>query len=650
MGNGSDLPAMGGNKGDESLGITCPITRRDFVNGALAASGVFALAGCGSSGGTGGSVNGPSGSAWTGFGGVGDYQWSNGNTEAVVHAAHGIRDGLYDTASAGAVDEEFDLIVVGGGFTGLTAVYEFTKGAKPGQKALLLENHPFPGGEAKQNELDVDGIRVVGPQGSNGAAEIVPALQGTPYEVYGNYFRELDIPLTYDLQQLGGGAEKLELPNEHFDSMFPTSLAPLNYYFGPGKWAKNPARQDFANTPWPANEQRDLADFVHNRRDLISKEADPDRWLDSMTYAELLKKLGYGDRVIDFVDPYLAVGLFGVSSEAISAKAVSIVGLSGTKPADAPPKRGGIHAMSFPGGNAAIYRAMLRKVAPGSFAPQTTTDQLLVTGPAKLAALDMPGNQVRVRCSSTVVRVEHEGDPRTAGHVIVTYIKDGKPHRARAKSVVVAAGGWVARRMVRDLSPEFTQAFSGLRYGPVLVVNVAVRNWRWLAKLGLPGVRTFSGGIFWHVTARQNFALGSDKRTMTPDDPMMLTFYIPVLTRGQDPDIQGALARTQIMEWSYADIERRLRTQMNDIFGPSGFDAKRDIAGIVVNRWGHAYSAPRPGFFYDKDGGPGPIDLLQKPHGRVVFCHSEYEGRQSMANAMLQGRRGARDALDIMNG
>ena len=627
---------------DNSLGLGCPISRRDFVNGTLAAAGSAALAGCGRTGQQPG-PDAPSGSAWTGFGGTGDYQWSNGNTEPVRDAAHGVRDGLYDMLSAGPAEENYDVVVVGGGFTGLTAAYEFAKHATSSQRLLLLENHPVPGGEAKQNEIDVDGIRLVGPQGSNGAAEVGPELAGTKYEVYGDYFRELGIPLNYDLQPLAGGAETLDLPNEHFDSMFPTSKAPIAYHFGAKQWARDPASVDFANTPWPARDRHDVADFLHNRRDLVSAQPDANRWLDTMTYAELLKKLGYGDRVIDFTDPYLAVGLFGVSSEAISARAAGLVGLPGTASSKTPSQHSALKAISFPGGNAAIYRAMLRKVAPECFAPQATLDELLVAGPMDLTALDRPGRQVRIRCSSTVVRIEHEGDPKSAGYVLVTYSKDGKVRRARTKAVLAATGGWITRRMVRDFTPAFQQALGGLRYGPVLSVNVAVRNWRWLARLGSPAVRTFSG-FFWHVTARRNFALGSDRRTITPDTPLMLTFYIPILMRGQDPDTQGAAARYKLLGWSYADIERQMRAQMNDIFGPTGFDAKRDIVGIVVNRWGHAYSAPRPGFFFGKDGGPAPVDVIQTPHGRIVFAHSEMEGRQSMANAMLQGQRGGREA------
>src|SRR3546814_17140244 len=62
-----------------------------------------------------------SGSSWTGFGGVGDYAWSNGNTQAVVDAAHGIRDRLYPDPAMKPVDEDFDLVIVGGGFSGMTA-------------------------------------------------------------------------------------------------------------------------------------------------------------------------------------------------------------------------------------------------------------------------------------------------------------------------------------------------------------------------------------------------------------------------------------------------------------------------------------------------------------------------------------------------
>src|SRR5690349_9517625 len=90
---------------------------------------------------------------WTGPGGVGDYASSNGNTKAVMDAAHKIRDGAYGKSFA-AVDtrEMYDLVIVGGGITGLTAAYYFAKSAGASSTCLVLDNHPIFGGEAKQNE------------------------------------------------------------------------------------------------------------------------------------------------------------------------------------------------------------------------------------------------------------------------------------------------------------------------------------------------------------------------------------------------------------------------------------------------------------------------------------------------------------------
>jgi len=211
----------------------------------------------------------------------------------------------------------------------------------------------------------------------------------------------------------------------------------------------------------------------------------------------------------------------------------------------------------------------------------------------------------------------------------------------------MATGGWVTRRVVRDMPAEQHAAFRSLNYGPVLTVNVAVRNWRFLDRLGISSARWFEG-FGWHVCARRNYAMGR-KDPLTVDSPMMLTFYVPVLFPGHAPATQGAMARQKIFNTAFADYERQVRLQMNEMFGPAGFDARRDIAGIIVNRWGHAYSAPAPGFFTATDGAPAPRDQMRRPHGRIAFAHSEMGGRMNMANAMNEGRRGALEAMEIVH-
>jgi spermidine dehydrogenase len=306
----------------------------------------------------------------------------------------------------------------------------------------------------------------------------------------------------------------------------------------------------------------------------------------------------------------------------------------------------GTESISFPGGNTAILRAMLRNVIPGSL-PGPNNLETIIAGPLDFAALDRLGQPVRMKLSATVVRVEHDGPPDSAASVFVTYEQGGKLRRVRAKTVIMAAGGWVCRRVIRDLGEAHAEAYGKLNYGPALTINVAVRNWRFIDKLGISAARWFKG-LGWHVTVRRNMQWTAGLPTLTPDSPVVLTFYIPVLFRGQPANIQGSLARQQILGTPYADYERQIRQQMTEMFGPSGFDARRDIAGIVVNRWGHCFSAPPPGFLYAQDGSPSPRDILRRPFGRIHFAHSELSGRMNMMNAMNEANRAVEEARSLL--
>jgi spermidine dehydrogenase len=180
-----------------------------------------------------------------------------------------------------------------------------------------------------------------------------------------------------------------------------------------------------------------------------------------------------------------------------------------------------------------------------------------------------------------------------------------------------------------------------------LTANVALRNWRFFDKLGFTVARWFTG-FGWHVCVRRNVQFGKDGPPLTPDSPIVLTFYVPFLYPGKDPAIQGTLGRQQLLATSYADYERQIREQMSEMFSSGGFDAKRDIAGIILNRWGHSYFAPGVGFFFGLPGHPAPPAVLRKPHGRIIFAHSELQGNMNMAHAMLEGRRGALQAIEML--
>jgi len=210
----------------------------------------------------------------------------------------------------------------------------------------------------------------------------------------------------------------------------------------------------------------------------------------------------------------------------------------------------------------------------------------------------------------------------------------------------MASGGWVNRNIVTDLPEAFRAAYSQFHYGPVLTANVALRRWRFFDKLGFTAARWFEG-LGWQVCVRRNVTLG-DAKPLTPDDPIVLTFYIPFLNPDLPPAAQGPAGRARLLSTPYAEFERQLRLQLSEMFGAAGFDARRDIAGVILNRWGHAFCAPQPGFFLGRDGQPPPHEVLRKPHGRIVFAHSELQGLMNMAYGMMEAHRGAMQALAML--
>jgi hypothetical protein len=69
-------------------------------------------------------------------------------------------------------------------------------------------------------------------------------------------------------------------------------------------------------------------------------------------------------------------------------------------------------------------------------------------------------------------------------------------------------------------------------------------------------------------------------------------------------------------------------------------DLKQDIAGIVLNRWGHAFVNPQPGFFFGTGGKPAARDLLRKqPFGRIAFAQTDLSGTIDHLSAIAEAHR-----------
>ncbi len=65
----------------------------------------------------------------------------------------------------------------------------------------------------------------------------------------------------------------------------------------------------------------------------------------------------------------------------------------------------------------------------------------------------------------------------------------------------------------------------------------------------------------------------------------------------------------------------------------------------MLNRWGHAYVCPAPGFYCGRDGQPAAPDVLRGPLGRVTFANAELNGHQNWLDASGEGKRAAEQLL-----
>ncbi len=634
---------------------SAPITRRDFVGGTLIGSGAALLA-----------AKAPSlvseakaqtiaapltglDRSWTGPGGVGDYANANGNTHDVVNAAHTFRNGDFDlrVRSAAETGEHYDVVVVGAGFAGCTAAYTYLK-ERPNAEVLIFDNHAIFGGEARHNEFEVDGYRLWGPQGSTGA--VWPPEGAKKIGMYSPMWDELGLPSEFEWQEASG--TDLKIP---FDTYTPMHLSweatDLGWYHDGHEMAVNPWANRFRDVPIDDKTKNDLI-WMEVYRQPPERE-DWAEWLDSMTYKEfLVNEMGIdNDAIHEYLNPFAAAMGCGLGTDVISAyQAFNFVQPGVTQygrmlgVGDATDY---VHLASFPGGNTGILRHIVQRLIPDVFGNAKKLTEV-ISNPVNWDALDRPGQSARLRLSSLVVNVRHDGSAGSADRVLVTYLKDGEMRRVTADRVVMCGQQHMNKRVVADLPSGHKQAMDQFMHAPMMIINVALRNWKFMDKLGVASVRWFGDDLGWFTTLRRQMILdGEAPMPLDPSKPTVLTMYNSFCVPGLPVDQQTVTARMRMFTMPYAAIEKGVRDQFTKMFGAAGFDADRDIAGITVNRHGHAYVVTPPGFFFGKDGNPPPSDILREPHGRIFFAHSELLGYQMWEGAVHEGERAAQQILEI---
>jgi spermidine dehydrogenase len=194
---------LASDKRDHELGMTREITRRDFLNGVAIGTGATLL------GGSIGTQQLFAAAAFDEFAPekAADYYpptrtGIRGNHDGSFTFAHRMRDGepvssLGDAVSTG---ETYDLVIIGGGISGLAAAYRFRQKTGRNAKILILDNHDDFGGHAKRNEFQAGGRMVLsygGTQSIRNWHRHAEILQGVRFETlrearHGGLFRQGD--------------------------------------------------------------------------------------------------------------------------------------------------------------------------------------------------------------------------------------------------------------------------------------------------------------------------------------------------------------------------------------------------------------------------------------------------------------------------
>ncbi|MEM9758613.1 MAG: FAD/NAD(P)-binding protein [Pseudomonadota bacterium] len=580
-----------------------------------------------------------------------------GNHDGSWETAHLLaRHGKSEFGPSRAVDgEAYDLVVVGGGLSGLAAAY-FYREKKPNARILILDNHDDFGGHAKRNEFSVGGRTLLGYGGSqtmqepSGYPEVVKRLMKDIGVSFDDFYEAYDEDF-YRRHDLGAGvffnrSDWGESRTVRFD------LTGYGDYL-PVAASRLSAAEAVRSMPLSSRAQEQLTRAISETRDRIPNVPEDEKadYLYGISYRRFLEQhLGVTEPELFrlFQDMTFERGLGFESTSAGNAmlwNALPGIGATGL-PSGYGEFEPYIH--HFPDGNASVARLLVKALMPHM---SDAGDMYEILGERfDYARLDDATSKVRLRLSSTAVNVQHLGPESSAKEVQVTYVRDGVSETVRAAHTVLACYHSIVPSLCPELPAVQREAMAQQVKTPILYTNVALRNWHAWKEMGLAA---FYSPTAYHATAMLDFpvSFGDYSFARSPDDPIMV--HMARFPYGRGPGLskreRHRAGRHELLSTPYADIERSIREQLGEALAGGGFKAERDIAGITVNRWAHGYSYDYDSLadpmYDDWDDPRYPHVQARQPFGRIAIANSDAAANAMLESAVEEAYRAVRELI-----
>ena len=560
---------------------------------------------------------------------------------AHAFAREGRRFGIDDAPS----EETYDLVVVGGGISGLAAAWFYRRAVGAGARVLILDNHDDFGGHAKRNEFSGGARTLIG----YGGSQSIQSPKTLWSDVAKGLLRDLGVEISrFDSAFDRGFYSSLDLSRGVFfdrETFGRDTLVIADALLSRGA-ERDPQLANFiASMPIAdASKQQLLSLYDPARDSLAGKSAEEKaKILKTTSYRDYLVKIcGCSDQVANCFQGR-PLGFFGLGCDAVSAfdlRSFGYPGFAGLKlPADDHPEWSEPYIYHFPDGNASLARLLVRALVPDA-APGRTMDDIMLAG-FDYDALDRAGSNVRIRLQSTVIDVRQRGDAVSIG-----YVKAGAPHRVTAKYAVLACFHMMIPYLMPKLPQAQREALALNVKTPLVYTNVVVRNWQpWLA-LKVSDI-VAPTGFFSHVALDFPVDLGGYRHPRDPAEPIVLHLeHVPAAPNsGLDARAQFHVGQAKLLALTFADFETRIRDQLDRMLGPGGFDGARDIAAITVNRWPHGYGYVANSLFDPDDYDDRVLKLARQPFGRVAIANSDAGGDAYAHLAINEAARAVQELL-----